>query len=142
MTALNFGQVPASLLLLRAAGKLERRAWPYIASGVVSLFSVAALVLMIGPLTPLWAGLLGFSDASALIVGLTLPALLCPPQDVARIAAGTFTISYGGAVLIAVLSGAAWDVGGEPALAFVPVALCAAALACTAGVMRAKSDLR
>ena len=49
----------------------------------------------------------GFSDAAALIVGLTLPALLCPPEDVARTSAGTFTISYGGAVAIAVLSGAA-----------------------------------
>lgn len=142
LTALNFGQVPASLLLLLVAGKLERRAWPYIASGIVSLISVAGLVLMIGPLTPLWAGLLGFSNAAALIVGLTLPALLCPPQDVARTAAGTFIISYGGAVLIAVVCGAAWDVSGQPVLAFVPIALCAAVLAGTARVMRAKADLR
>ncbi len=37
LLALNFGQVPASLLLLAVAGKLERRAWPYIASGILSL---------------------------------------------------------------------------------------------------------
>ena len=35
LAALNFGQIPASLLLLVVAGKLERRAWPYVASGLV-----------------------------------------------------------------------------------------------------------
>jgi hypothetical protein len=42
-----------------------------------------------------WAALIGFSDAGALILGLALPALLCKPEDVARTAAGTFTLSYG-----------------------------------------------
>jgi hypothetical protein len=53
---------------------------------------------MVGPATMVWAGLLGFSDASALIPGLTLPPLLCPPEDIARTSAGMFTISYSGAV--------------------------------------------
>ena len=37
LTGLNFGQIPASLLLLAVAGRIERRAWPYVASGIVSL---------------------------------------------------------------------------------------------------------
>jgi MFS transporter, CP family, cyanate transporter len=142
LTALNLGQIPASLLLLAIADRLERRAWPYVLSGLLSFAGVAGLVFIIGPWTPLWAGLLGFSDAGALIVGLTLPALLCRAEDVARTAAGTFTISYGGAVLLAILSGAAWDLSGIPALAFAPMALCAAVLAAVAAVMRARSDLR
>ncbi len=141
LTALNLGQIPASLLLLLIAGKLERRAWPYVVSGVLSFAGVAGLVFDIGPMTIVWAALLGFADAGALIVGLTLPALLCPPEDVARTAAGTFTISYGGAVLVAVASGIAWDTSGTPALAFVPVALCAAMLVATALFMRRKADL-
>ena len=142
LTALNFGQLPASLLLLAVAGRLERRLWPYLASGLLSLVSIAGLVLMVGPATIVWAALLGFSDASALIVGLTLPALLCPPEDVARTSAGMFTISYGGAVAIAVISGAAWDLSGVPSLSFAPLAICGVGLVAIALRMRARGELR
>ncbi len=142
LTGLNFGQIPASLLLLAVAARLERCAWPYIASGIMSLAALGGLVLTVGTATPWWAALLGFSDASALIMGLTLPALLCEPEDVARTAAGTFALSYGGAVLLALLSGAAWDLTGRPALAFVPVAVCALGLAASAWWMRARGELR
>jgi len=142
LTGLNFGQIPASLVLLAVAGRMERRAWPYVASGIVSLLALGGLVFMVGAATPWWAALLGFSDSSALIIGLTLPALLCEPEDVAPTAAGTFALSYGGAVLLAILSGAAWDLTGWPALAFVPVAVCAAGLAASAWWMRARGELR
>jgi CP family cyanate transporter-like MFS transporter len=142
LTALNFGQLPASLLLLAFAERLERKAWPFLASGLLSLLSIAGLTLMVGPATIVWAALLGFSDAAALIVGLTLPALLCPPDDVARTSAGTFTLSYGGGVAIAVVSGAAWDVSGVPAMAFVPLAICGLALVAIALRMRARTELR
>jgi CP family cyanate transporter-like MFS transporter len=142
LLALNFGQLPASLLLLVTAQRLERRAWPYVASGVLSLVSIGGLVWMIGPATTAWAALLGFSDSAALILGLTLPPLLCRQEDVARTSAGTFTLSYGGAVVIAVISGAAWDLSGIPALAFAPLALCAIALAVLAGRMWQSRELR
>ncbi len=141
LTALNFGQLPASLLLLLTAGKLERRAWPYVASGMLSLLSIVGLVTMVGPATIVWAALLGFSDSAALIVGLTLPPLLCHREDVARTSAGMFTISYAGAVAIAIISGAAWDVSGVPALAFVPLAVCAVGLVAVTGRLRAKREL-
>ncbi|HZI82495.1 MAG TPA: MFS transporter [Casimicrobiaceae bacterium] len=141
LAALNFGQLPASFLLLVIAGRLERRAWPYVASGLLSLAAIVGLVLMVGPATIVWAALLGFSDSAALIVGLTLPAILCRPEDVARTSAGMFTVSYGGAVVIAVVSGAAWDLTGIPALAFVPIAACATGLAVAAFSLRAKKEL-
>jgi cyanate permease len=130
------------LLLLAFAERLERRAWPFLASGLLSLLSIAGLALMVGPATIVWAALLGFSDAAALIVGLTLPSLLCPAEDVARTSAGTFTLSYGGGVAIAIVSGAAWDVSGVPAMAFVPLAICGVALVAIALRMRARRELR
>lgn len=142
LLALNLGQLPASLLLLVVAGTLERRAWPYVASGVVSLASLAGIVWMTGPVTIFWAALLGFSDASALILGLTLPPLLCRAEDVARTSAGTFTLSYAGAVLMAVVSGAAWDLSGVPALAFLPLAAGAVALASISAWMWRTGELR
>jgi MFS transporter, CP family, cyanate transporter len=142
LLALNLGQLPASLLLLVVAGRLERRAWPYVVSGVVSLASLAGIVSMVGPYTVAWSALLGFSDAAALILGLTLPPLLCRSEDVARTSAGTFTVSYAGAVALALLSGAAWDLTHVPALAFVPLVLCALAMVIIAGAMWRTHELR
>ncbi len=141
LVGLNFGQIPASLLILAFAHRLEGRAWPFMLSGVLSLTGVSGLVFDIGPMTKYWAALLGFSDAGALILGLALPALLCRPEDVARTAAGTFTLSYGGAVFVAVICGAAWDLSGRPAFAFVPLAACALALIGSAMVLRGKRNL-
>ncbi|MEO7241760.1 MAG: MFS transporter [Variovorax sp.] len=142
LLALNFGQLPASGLLLLTASRLERRVWPYIAAGALSLFSVAGFVFMPGPAAVVWAGLLGFAAGAALILALTLPPLLCRPEDVARTAAGTFTISYGGAVVVAIVSGAIWDLSGIPALAFVPLATCAVGLVAAGVLLRSKQELQ
>ena len=104
--------------------------------------SLGGIVWMVGPATIFWAALLGFSDASALILGLTLPPLLCRQEDVARTSAGTFTLSYGGAVVVAVISGAAWDLSGVPALAFLPLAVCAVALSAIPMRMWRTKELR
>jgi CP family cyanate transporter-like MFS transporter len=142
LLARNLGQLPASLLLLVVAGRLERRAWPYAVSGVVSLACLAGIVWAPASSTIAWAALLGFSDASALILGLTLPPLLCRAEDVARTSAGMFTVSYGGAVVVALLCGAAWDLSGVPALAFVPLAVCALTLVAIAVAMSRIGELR
>lgn len=142
LLALNLGQLPASVLLLAASGRLERRAWPYVASGLLSLVSIGGIVLSPGRAVIAWAAALGFSDAAALILGLTLPAHLCQPEDVARTSAGTFTLSYAGAVAIALVCGAAWDLTRLPASAFGPLAACAAALAAVAIAMWRRKELR
>jgi len=142
LLALNFGQLPASILLLGIAGRLERRAWPFIASGVLSLVALAGIVVQGGTSTIMWAGLLGFADAVALILGLTLPPLLCRPEDVARTSAGMFTLSYAGAVAMTVGSGALWDLSGIPATAFAPMAVCALALVVVTVALRLNKELR
>jgi CP family cyanate transporter-like MFS transporter len=141
VTGLNFGQIPASFLLLIFAGRLERRAWPYIAGGLLELISVLGLVFAVGKWTVVWASLLSFGSGSALILGLSLPPLLSAPRDVARTSAAMFTVSYGGAVLVALISGALWDLGGIPRLAFGPAGLCAMVLVVSAVVMCCKREL-
>jgi CP family cyanate transporter-like MFS transporter len=141
LTALNFAQLPASLLLLGTAGRIERKAWPYIACGVLSVIGVAGIVLDVGSRTILWTAMVGFANAAALIIGLTLPPLLCHRDDVARTAAGTFTISYGSAVVLSIASGALWDALGVPALAFVPIAGASLALVLIPLAMRRKGEL-
>src|SRR5262249_38299002 len=41
LSALNFGQFPASILLLPLARRLERRIWPFVALALLCLASVA-----------------------------------------------------------------------------------------------------
>ncbi len=124
LSALNIGQLPASFLLLAFAGRLVGRAWPYVATGALSLACVAGVVLGSGWVVLASAAALGFSGAVTITLMLALPALLSAPDDVPRMTAGMFTISYSGAVIVPVLSGFAWDASGWPAAAFIPIGLC------------------
>ena len=121
--ALNAGQLPASFVLLAVVGELERRLWPYIASGLVSIGCVAGIALGNGLVAVAAAAVLGFAAAAVLILMLALPPLLSRPDDVHRTAAAMFTISYTCAVVTPIISGLVWDLTGTPAMAFVPIGL-------------------
>ena len=123
LTAFNGGQIPGSLLMLFWAGPLLRRKGVYAAIGLTVLASLAG-VLLGGDSTILWsAGILGCANAVALVLSLALPAILAAPQDVHRLSAAMFTISFPCSVVFPILGGYGWDVTGIPALAFAPVAL-------------------
>jgi MFS transporter, CP family, cyanate transporter len=123
LTALNFGQVPASFILLAVAGKVERRAWPFIGCGILMLTCVVGIAITASLWTVFFAGWLGFFGAVVMTLGFGLPALLSVPADTARLSAAMFTISYSEALIIAVLSGAAWDLSGSARFAFLPIAI-------------------
>ncbi|HEX4111932.1 MAG TPA: MFS transporter [Stellaceae bacterium] len=142
LTASNLGQLPASLLIVAVASKLERRAWPYIAAGIVMTISVIGLVFAVGPWTIVWAALLGFAGAASLILALTLPPLLSAPRDVGRVSAAMFTLSYSIAVVVSLLCGAVWDFTGIAFSAFAPIALCTLASIVGALILRANRQLR
>lgn len=142
LTALNIGQLPGSFALLVLAQRLERRAAPFVLSGMLGVLGVAGMIAAVNAWMLLWAGLLGFMCGTAMILCLTLPALLGPPEEVARLAAAMFALGYGVAPVVAVVSGAAWDLAGVPQLAFVPMGLCSLALVTSALVLRAKGRLR
>jgi MFS transporter, CP family, cyanate transporter len=125
LTALNLGQLPASFVLLAIAGRLERRAWPFILCGALMLLCVAGIAATASLWTIFFAGWLGFLGAFVMTGGFALPALLTAPSDVARMSAAMFTISYSEALVVSVLSGAAWDIGGSPRFAFLPIAISA-----------------
>jgi CP family cyanate transporter-like MFS transporter len=125
LTALNFGQLPASLLMLGLAGRLLGSPWAYGAAGLLSLASVVGMMLMTGAWVVFWAGMLGFADAVAFVLILALPPFLSAPDDAHRTAAGMFTVSYSCAVAIPIIGGLAWDASGMAPVAFVPIGLCA-----------------
>lgn len=123
LTALNAGQIPASILLLAFAGRTERRVWPFMLSGVIVLSALGGLVVTANAWTVFFAGVCGFTIATLLTLGLALPATLCAPEDVGRMAAAMFTIGYALAVILSVIGGALWDVTADVRFAFLPVAL-------------------
>jgi CP family cyanate transporter-like MFS transporter len=129
LTGLNAGQLPASILLLIFASRLELRAWPYVVCGLLCSVGVGGMVFGSGPIVVLSATLIGFFAAGILVLVLALPPLLAGPDDVHRVTAAMFTISYSCAVIVPVISGLAWDASGIGAFAFVPIAMCGVVLA-------------
>ena len=123
LTALNLAQLPASAIMLAVAGKFERRHWPMVATGVVMLFAIAGIAFSASYWTVAFAALLGFAGAATLTIGFALPAMVSAPEDVGRVSAAMFTISYTVAMIFSVVSGAVWDLAGDPRWAFLPVAL-------------------
>ena len=124
LSGLNAGQIPASLILLAVAGRLERAAWPYVTCGVLCVIATVGIVFGSGAWVVAAATLQGYAAAAILILVLALPPLLSPPDDVHRVTAAMFTISYSCAVIVPVISGLSWDLTGIPATAFAPIALC------------------
>ncbi len=129
LTGLNGGQLPASLLLLLFAHRLELRAWPFVACGLLCICGTAGVVFGSGLVVVTAAAVIGFAAAGILVLALALPPLLAEPDDVHRVTAAMFTISYSCAVIVPVISGLAWDMSGVPASAFLPIALCGVVLA-------------
>ena len=124
LSGLNIGQLPASFLLLAVAGRLERTAWPYVVCGLLGVVATGGIVFGTGVWIVAAATLQGFAAAAILILVLALPPLLSPPDDVHRVTAAMFTISYSCAVIVPVISGLSWDLTGIAATAFLPIALC------------------
>jgi MFS transporter, CP family, cyanate transporter len=124
LSGLNIGQIPASVILLAIAGRLEHKVWPYIVCGLLCVIATIGIVFSSGVWIVAAATLQGFAAAAILVLVLALPPLLSPPDDVHRVTAAMFTISYSCAVIVPVISGLAWDLSGIAALAFLPITLC------------------
>jgi MFS transporter, CP family, cyanate transporter len=139
LIALNVGQLPASFLLLALVGRVERRAASYLLFGALTLLGALGIIFGNGPVIVASAALIGFSAAAILILVLALPPLLSKPEDVPRMAAGMFTISYSCAVVVPIVSGLAWDATDVPAVAFIPIAMAAVLIVALAPTLRLAS---
>jgi CP family cyanate transporter-like MFS transporter len=125
---LNLASLAGIFVLLLAAEHLLHRAWPYVVFGALMFCGVVGLVVGSPDWLALYAFLVGVSSSITLGTLMALPTLLSPPDEVHLTAAGMFTVAYTCALIVPVISGAAWDLTGIPQFAFVPIALCAVAL--------------
>jgi CP family cyanate transporter-like MFS transporter len=124
LTALNLGQLPASFLLLASADRMVRTVWSYLACGLMCLVSVAAIVFLGSVWVVIGCAVWGCFGAAVLVLVLALPPLISPPEDVHRVSAGMFTISYSCAVIVPIISGVLWDVTGWTLAPFIPIGVC------------------
>jgi MFS transporter, CP family, cyanate transporter len=124
LIGLNIGQLPASMLLLAFAGRLERKLWPYVVCGLLCVIATVGIVFGTGAWVVAAATLQGLAASIILILVLALPPLVSAADDVHRVTAAMFTISYSCAVIVPVISGLAWDLTGVSSMAFLPIALC------------------
>jgi len=97
---------------------------------------VIGIVVLPGPGIVACAAILGFFNAAILILMLAMPPLLAPPEDVHRVSAAMFTISYSCAVVTPIFSGLLWDMTGVAWTAFVPLGVCAVVLMAIAPTIR------
>jgi CP family cyanate transporter-like MFS transporter len=123
LTALNAGQLPASFLLLASADRMVRTVWSYLACGVICLLSVLAMLLG-GVWVVAGAAVWGCFGAAVLILVLALPPLISSSEDVHRVSASMFTISYSCAVIVPIISGAFWDLSGWALAPMIPIVVC------------------
>ena len=128
MTALNLGQLPASFLLLASADRMVRTPWSYVTCGLVCLASLLAIVFAGGVWIVVGAAVWGCAGAAVLVLALALPPLIAPAEDVHRVTAGMFTISYSCAVIVPIISGGLWDLTGWTLAPFIPIGVCAAVM--------------
>ncbi len=136
LAAINIGQLPASFLALAFADRLVTRPSAYIAAALLSLLSVLGMIFMRGDWIVVWSGVLGFTNATTLILAFALPSMLSAPDEVHRISAGMFTISYGIAMSLSVLGGWLWDATRLPAAGFAPIVLCGLVIVALSSTVR------
>lgn len=140
LTALNVGQFPISLLMVALADWFQGKRWPFIFFGIMMLASIFGVVFSTGWWTIVAAGVTGMACSALLTLGMALPPLLARnPDDVARILAAALAISYTYAMLVSLVSGMAWDIGGMAVFAFVPVAIAATPSLFTIGMISLKA---
>lgn len=121
---LNASQVLATLLLLFQARRLTLRRLPFFVAGLVAVFSVIGLVQVPGMWVLLCCGLIGFCCAFTLTLGLSVPPMVAAADDVPRLAAAIFAISYLCAFVVPIMGGIGWDLTGMAMVAFVPAGVC------------------
>jgi CP family cyanate transporter-like MFS transporter len=132
LTALNLGQLPASLMLLVSAERLVRTVWAYVVCALICFVSVLMIVFLGGIWAIVGCALIGCFSGAILVLVLALPPLISAPDEVHLVAAGMFSISYSCAVIVPIVSGGFWDLSGVPEIAFVPVGVCLLAVAALA----------
>lgn len=123
LVSLNASQLASSaMIILRPQWFVGKRS-PLIGMTLCAVVAMLGVCLAGGWMTVVWAGVVGIATSFVMILCLALPPVLAGPERTASLAAGMFCIGYLCSFLIPLAGGAAWDVTGNPFMAFVPLAV-------------------
>jgi CP family cyanate transporter-like MFS transporter len=136
LSALNWVQMPASLLMLMYAHRLTLKRWPFLVLQATSIVALLGLLAMDDAWIIVWAGVIGFCNAFLLILTLALPPMLSKPDDVHRLSAAMIAIGYLVAFLMPIVGGAVWDASRVATLAYLPLLAYAAVAMALAARLR------
>jgi CP family cyanate transporter-like MFS transporter len=123
LTAVNSAQIPAAPLVGLLPWRLVVHPGTIVIGACLTLGAVAGLISEQPALIIAAGAFLGFLSAYVLVVCFAIPPLLARAEDVARLSAGTNTISYSVAFGTILGAGALWDATQVPATGFLPVLL-------------------
>jgi CP family cyanate transporter-like MFS transporter len=121
LSVLNGLQLPTSILITVFAYRLAGRRWPFIFFGILCTIGIFGWLFAPVSTDLLWVGLLGAGSSGVFLLGLALPPLLAPEQEVAGYTGLLLTLGYTSAFCGPLIGGSLWDLSGIPALAFLPV---------------------
>lgn len=124
LAALTLSQVATTVLLLFLAQRLALKRYPFLIAGSCAVIGFIGLLLTPGAWVVLWCSMLGFCCAFTFTLAMAIPPSIAAPEDVPRLSAAVFTISYLAAFVVPMVGGASWDLTGIPATAFIPAGLC------------------
>lgn len=120
LTALNAGQLPASLFIMWRGQRLVGRRTPLVVMALLTLLSTAGLLVPSAPVIIAAAGMIGCSAAFMLILALATPPVLARQQDVHRMAAGMLALGYTITFIVPYIGGAIWDATHLTEAALIP----------------------
>jgi CP family cyanate transporter-like MFS transporter len=120
LTALNAGQLPASLFIMWRGQRLVGRRWPLVVMALTMLCATGGLLVPIAPVIIGAAGLVGFAAAFMLILALATPPAIAHQQDVHRMAAGMLALGYTLTFIVPYVGGAIWDATHLTEAALIP----------------------
>jgi CP family cyanate transporter-like MFS transporter len=116
----NAAQLPVSILIALAPSRFIGHRWPYLVAAVTIIGGVPGMLLMPGAWVVAWTALLGAISGGVFVCALALPPLLAGRDDVGRLSAAMFTVTYTCSFLGPLLGGALWDLTRLPLMAFAP----------------------
>jgi CP family cyanate transporter-like MFS transporter len=109
------------------------RRWPIATLISVLLMATGALLVVPGSIVLVPVTVIGLTSSLVLLLSLALPAMWAPPQEVASLSAGMFSVGYTLAFVLPVVGGAVADAVGSTRMtlgsALVGVTIAAAATA-------------
>ncbi|HXX40303.1 MAG TPA: MFS transporter [bacterium] len=122
LTALNAGQLPASVLVACLSSRMIGKREPLVASGILILAGLAVFLVLPGAGIMLGTAIIGFCTAQIFVLTLAIPPMLVEAHDVHRLSAGMLAVAYACSFTFPLVAGAAWDATHLPITAFLTVA--------------------